>query len=189
MCVPKALCPAACGTGTLGDPCARGTVHAECGACGASLTCVGGTPDSGAPCKFARDCIPLGFAPGTDPACVGGACAWSTCAQSCATTACPDGYTPTSIGLGTSCWCVAAGKAKAGEGCPVFNGNADADSCGPGLTGLGIKTDPTTAACTKAADCPVDDYAGAPDCVAGHCGSSFCSPRCDADNPFIPAWQ
>ncbi len=181
MCHPRAQCPATCaGSGALGDACSKDGVNAACGACGQNLTCIGSAPIATELCQYDRDCVAQGIDRSMHPDCVGGACGSSICASSCVSADCPEGYVKFQPSF-AACWCVPAGKAVAGAACPVFNVNVDADSCAQALTCLGIQSKDTTDACTVDTDCSKNNYYGNPQCVAGHCGTSFCSPLCDAD--------
>jgi hypothetical protein len=178
-CLPRALCPAECGAGALGDPCLKNGINEACGNCVGDLTCVGSGPTAAATCQFDRDCVAQGFGREMHPDCVDGACGSSICASSCMSAACPEGFLEFRP-VFAACWCVPAGKSGAGDACPVFNVNTDADSCSAALTCLGIEAKSGTDACTVDADCSKNNYFGNPDCVGGFCGTSFCSPRCAA---------
>jgi hypothetical protein len=164
-------------------------VNAACGTCNNDLTCIGTSPIAAATCEFDRECIAHGFARETRPDCVEGACGNAVCSVSCMTNPCPEGYAEVRASF-ASCWCLPVGTAAAGDACPIFNVNLEADSCGDSLTCLGIAAASTGAACTVDADCPITSYFGHPQCVEGFCGTSFCSPRCNesgrCEGAFMP---
>lgn len=170
------------GTSLDGEACPIFNVNLEADSCGADLTCIGieSAPD-GDPCVTDADCPDSAyFANGQ---CVDGYCGSSFCCPFCdANEECKVGFGP--IDVSGTCFCAPMefGDGQAGDPCPIFNVNVEADACAHGLTCLGISADEESDACETAADCPIWEYFGNPVCMDGRCGTSFCSPKCDADN-------
>ncbi len=191
FCRPSAACQFdACGTGALGEACDYKGSNSECGACnGADLTCFGTAPDPAAPCVTDQDCVAAGFPPALHPDCTKGICGTSYCAGKCdANFGCEPGFDAMNAGFG-KCYCVptTSGSGKAGDPCPIFNVHFEKDFCGPDLTCLGIEAkadaeDPEANKCETVADCDPSLWFLNPDCVDGYCGTSFCSPACDAND-------
>ncbi|NOZ01091.1 MAG: hypothetical protein GXP54_04285 [Deltaproteobacteria bacterium] len=170
------------GTSKAGEACPIFNVNMAADSCDADLTCLGieAKPDGDA-CTSAQECTDLGYL--ENPECVDGFCGISFCAPMCdANGDCDSGFGP--IDVSGACFCapVEVGDSQAGDPCPIFNVNPDADACAGGLTCLGVAADDQSADCATAADCSASDYFGNPVCVDGFCGTSFCSPKCDADD-------
>ncbi len=182
----KCVCiPSEVGTGDAGDPCPIWNVHFEADYCGDGLTCLGipaeaveEDPEANT-CDTVADCDPANWF--LNPDCVDGYCGTSFCAPMCdENDDCAAGFYPISVGDDCFCAPTEVGESKAGEACPIFGVNPEADACLPGLNCLGIAPDADTDECQTAADCDADNYPGGTVCVDGHCGTSFCSPKCDA---------
>lgn len=184
----KCVCiPLSVGTGEAGDACPIWNVHFEVESCGPGLTCLGipaeeqeGDPTDGA-CETVADCDGyFGFLSPAD--CVDGYCGTSFCSPECdENDDCENGFFP--IDVSGNCFCAPTevGDSAAGEACPIFDVNPDADACQGGLVCLGIAPDAETDECATAADCDAAGYPGGAVCVDGHCGTSFCSAKCDAE--------
>ena len=189
-CTPKALCPAleCTGSGELGNPCVMGDVNADCPPCNDGLFCVGTDPNDSAECTIAKDCLQFGFQVLANPDCVDGACGNSFCTGPCDDNGeCPEGFG--TFYSGFKCYCQPVGPGAAGDPCPIFNVNLDADECGDKLNCLGIQADEESQSCNTADDCDTSSFLAAADCVDGRCGLSFCSPLCDegvCEDGFVP---
>jgi len=190
FCVPIATCPAPCGEGELGDPCAHeGGANATCGDCKDELTCMGIDPNANTSCLWNQDCVKEGYSTFYNPDCVQGQCAVSYCASKCEDFKCPDGFEAVSGGGFGTCYCVPTGTAGAGAPCPFGNIYFEEDECGAGLICLGIpaeeqvdeETGEAWNECETTDDCPLSVFNGNPICLDGYCGTSFCAPKCDQD--------
>ncbi len=184
----KCVCiPLSVGTGAAGEACPIWNVHFEVESCGPDLTCLGipaeeqeGDPTDGA-CETIADCDGyFGFLSPAD--CVDGYCGTSFCSPQCdENDNCENGFFP--IDVSGTCFCAPTevGDSAAGEACPIFDVNPEADACQGGLSCLGVAPDADTDECSTAADCDAGAYPGGAVCVDGHCGTSFCSAKCDAE--------
>lgn len=169
------------GPGNPGDPCPFGSVHVDQDSCGAKMVCLGiNASEETDECQTADDCE--GYL--ANAVCVEGHCGSSFCSPFCGDDGnCPDGFVDYDIS-GT-CYCVPGeyGEAGAGEACIFGDVNADTDTCAKGFNCIGMMSDEEDpAVCETAADCPVNQWMGNPDCVDGLCASSFCSPKCDEND-------
>lgn len=187
--------PLPVGTSEAGAPCPIFNVHPDADNCRSGLTCLGIAAGAEGPvCTEDADCQDI-FVGNTD--CVDGRCGTSFCSPRCNDqNRCTGAFSPILIGDGQGnliCYCapVEVGTSQAGDACPIFGMHQDAEACAAQLICLGIEPTADQATCTTAEDCPADDYFGNPDCVDGHCGSSFCSPYCDdlfrCEDGFLPA--
>ncbi len=177
-CVPEDV-----GASPAGGPCPIFNVHFEADSCGPALTCLGiaAKPDEEDPeantCTTADDCDD--WMQMLNPECVDGYCGVSFCSPKCNSTGdCEPGFGP--ITVSGQCFCIPTevGDSGPGEPCPAMGVNEEADACQGGLVCLGISPGADTLECITATDCSPNWYPGGAQCVDGHCGSSFCSPKC-----------
>jgi len=176
------------GTAGAGEACPIFNVHLEAEACGAYLTCIGiESTQENDPCTIDADCPDEGYI--ANGQCVDEFCGSSFCCPYCdENDECEDDFGP--IDVSGTCFCapMETGDAQAGDPCPIFNVNADADLCAGGLTCIGIEATEESDDCTTDAECPDSDYFANGDCVEGFCGSSFCSPKCDINGDCDPGF-
>ena len=176
------------GTGEAGAPCPFGNIYHEYDDCGPGTNCLGipaeeqideETGEAWNPCETDADCSPEVF--NGNPICVDGFCGTSFCAPYCdANGDCESGYLPLEISSGCFCQPVPVGEAGPGDACSFYGEvNQDADYCEGGLQCLGIVPDEDTAICGELSDCGFNSFPGGTVCDEGHCGTSFCSPKCD----------
>ena len=180
----KCYCvPVEFGAGEAGDPCPVFNVHFEEDACGPDLSCLGiaANPDPDDPdfgtCDTVADCDPSDWF--LNPDCVEGYCGTSFCSPQCEENdECEDGFYP--MDVGGTCFCAPheVGDADAGDPCPIFGMNSDADACQAEFVCLGISPDESSVSCNENTDCAPNSYPGGQICEDGHCGSSFCAPKC-----------
>ena len=183
-CVPLALCkPDPCGDGKLGDACEYKTVNEGCAPCDDGLNCGGREPIADTACMWDADCLTYGIPWQQNPQCVFGLCGTSYCSQPCDAGDCPAGFAPVSTLF--ACNCIPVGTSQAGEACPIFNVNLEAEACGAYLTCIGIESTPEGDPCTTDAECPDTSYIANGQCVDGFCGSSFCCAECDANEECL----
>jgi len=104
-CFDPSQCP---GTGTLGDPCPYGDVHADAVNCDENHQCLGLDPtdQNAQACSVDNDCTDTD--PAYNPECVNGKCGGSFCALPCPNgdaNQCPEGSQGATIGSG-ECFCL-----------------------------------------------------------------------------------
>ena len=172
---PECMCVPGGGVGQPGDPCPWDTVNVSYPEC-AGGACLG-NDDIGS-CPGGADAECTGVAGSWNPNCVGGVCGFSFCADECVGGACDAGFNPGDVS-GT-CYCIPDedGTSLEGEPCPFGDMHNSSDFCVSGLTCLGNDNTGTCPGGT-AAECGIPDVQN-PDCVAGVCGFSHCTARCDA---------
>jgi hypothetical protein len=177
------------GTSKTGEACPFYNVSPGADFCEPDLECLGMPAYAlSESCIFAKDCPAwyLGSA-----ACINGKCGSSQCVPKCAEgLGCETGI-PWIVGE-DECFCIPglqAGTAKAGEGCPFFDVNKEAQACAAGLACYAIEPSFAGDECSKAADCAAEDYPGARQCIDGLCTSSFCAAPCSTEGKCDGAFE
>ncbi|MBM4395899.1 MAG: hypothetical protein FJ087_09430, partial [Deltaproteobacteria bacterium] len=174
-----------------GAACPFGDVNKDADFCVAEATCLGIEPatDTTA-CATPDDC--KGVFPGAT-VCIDGHCGTSFCSVPCGEgDTCEPGFDPIQVGQepDVACFCAPreVGTSGPGDACPFGTVNAEAEACDAQTWCLGMPADAESAACANDEDCPETVFAGNPDCVDGHCGTSFCAPKC-TDGKCEPGFQ
>jgi len=172
------------GDGMPGDACPYGLSNVDADLCDSALRCLGQSADETVPCLDASDCANPPYS--ANPVCVEGWCGTSFCSEKCgADDTCDEGFEPVpyeSFGI-DKCTCVPevpTGSATAGEACPVFNVNTDADYCSEDLECVGDLAAEGAETCDTANDCTQGALLAEPVCTLGFCASSACYAICEA---------
>ncbi len=179
------LCqPTLTGDGMPGDACPFGVSNDDADYCDGALNCFGINADETVPCDDDSDCANPPYA--GNATCVEGWCGTSFCSPKCdQDNECEEGFEPLTYEDFEieKCNCapeVPTGEAVAGDACPLFNVNVDADYCMEDLECVGDVAQEGAEACETAEDCSAGTLVAEAVCTLGYCASTACLAVCEA---------